>query len=716
MIATAQESVEDQTSATTWTERRRGEVRTGERVQLWERLSVVALLGTTALLYLWNLSASGWANAFYSAAVQAGTKSWTAFFFGSFDSSNFITVDKPPAALWIMELSARIFGVNSWSILAPEALEGVAAVGLLYLTVRRWFSPGAALLAGAVMALTPVAALMFRFNNPDALLVLLMVGAAYATTRSIENGSTRWLLLAGALIGFGFLTKMLQAFLIVPPIAFVILLAAPGSFRRRFWQVIAFGLSIILSAGWWVAAVVVTPASARPYVGGSQDNSILNLIFGYNGFGRITGNESGSVGGAPGNGGGRWGPTGLLRLFGSEMGTQVSWLIPLALLSFVAVLWFTWRRPRTDRVRAAALLWGGWLLLTGVVFSLAQGIIHPYYTVALAPAIGALVGIGVMALWQRRDHWVARGLLAIGIAGTAAWAYVLLDRSRNWYPMLRVGVLAAGVGAAALLMTPIVLRRQAATAIIALALLAALAGPAAYAAETATTPHDGAIPTAGPATASGPGGRPGRPGANFTRNGFGGNPPQGFPGTGNANGGFPGTGSSTGSTGTNGGFPGASSTTGNNGTTRGFSPTGNNVFGGQNGGFGGNSMGGLLDASTPDSALVILLQLGADNYTWVAATVGANSAAGVQLATDEPIMAIGGFNGTDPTPTLAEFEKYVSEGKIHYFIASGGVGGRFGGGSSGTSSQISSWVEQNFTSTTVGGATLYDLTQPTSGS
>ncbi|MGA7671764.1 MAG: glycosyltransferase family 39 protein [Nitrolancea sp.] len=704
MIATAQESIADQTGATmTWSERRRTEVREDEHVQLWERLSVVGLLGTTALLYLWNLSASGWANAFYSAAVQAGTKSWTAFFFGSFDSSNFITVDKPPAALWIMELSARIFGVSSWSILAPEALEGVAAVGLLYLTIRRWFSPAAALLAGAVMALTPVAALMFRFNNPDALLVLLMVGAAYAVTRSLENGGTRWLLLAGALIGFGFLTKMLQAFLVVPPLALVYLIASPVSLRRRLGQLVAFGLSIIVSAGWWVAAVSLTPASARPYVGGSQDNSILNLIFGYNGFGRITGDETGSVGGAPGNGGGRWGPTGLLRLFGSEMGTQVSWLLPLALLSFTALLWFTWRKPRTDRVRAAALLWGGWLLLTGVVFSLAQGIIHPYYTVALAPAIGALAGIGVVALWQRRDHWIARGLLAIGIATTAIWAYVLLDRSPNWYPLLRVSVLAAGIGAAVLLMTPLVLRRQAASAVIAIALIAALAGPAAYAAETATTPHSGAIPTAGPATSTtGPGGRPGGPAPNGTRTGFGGNGAPRFPGSNNANGGVPGAGTVGRNSETPGGIPAA----------------GTNPFGGQNGGFGGgnSNMGGLLDASTPNSALVSLLKQDADSYTWVAAAVGANSAAGVQLAIDEPIMAIGGFNGTDPTPTLAEFQQYVSEGKIHYFIGGGGVGGGFRGGSDGTSGQISNWVQQNYTATTVGGITVYDLTQPVSGS
>src|SRR5207253_8125392 len=188
------------------------------RVQdpVWVRPAFSALLGTTALLYLWNLAASGWANAYYSAAVLAGTKTWAASFFGSLDASNFVTVDKAPASLWVMEISARLFGFNTWSVLAPQALEGVATVGIIYLAVRRWFGPAAGLLAGAVVALTPVAGLMFRFNNPDALLVLLITAATYATLRAVENGRTRWLVLAGVLIGVGFLAKELQAFIVIP--------------------------------------------------------------------------------------------------------------------------------------------------------------------------------------------------------------------------------------------------------------------------------------------------------------------------------------------------------------------------------------------------------------------------------------------------------------------------------------------------------------------
>ena len=290
-----------QTTSTPWPPpRRRGWparfVRGKESDAAWVRPALLVLLAATAVLYIWDLSASGWANSFYSAAVQAGSKSWKAMFFGSSDSSNFITVDKPPAFLWPMEISARIFGLNSWSILVPQALEGVATVGLVYLSVRRWFSAQAALLGGAVVALTPVAAIMFRFNNPDALLALLLTAATYATIRGLERAQTKWMVLAGALIGFGFITKMMQAFLILPVLAVVYLLAAPTGWWRRVWQTFLMGVSLLVAAGWWVGIVALTPAADRPYVGGSQNNSILNLIFGYNGFGRLDGSESGSVG------------------------------------------------------------------------------------------------------------------------------------------------------------------------------------------------------------------------------------------------------------------------------------------------------------------------------------------------------------------------------------------------------------------------------------
>ncbi len=626
----------------------------------WARPALVLLLAATAVLYLWALGASGWANAYYSAAAQAATMSWKAFFFGSSDASSFITIDKPPASLWVMGLSARIFGVSSWSLLVPQALEGVAAVGVLYATVRRWFPPAAALVSGAILALTPVATLIFRFNNPDALLVLLLVLGAYATVRALERASTGWLALAGALVGFGFLAKQLQAFLVVPAFALVYLAAAPASLRRRVGQLLVAGVAMVAAAGWWVAVVELLPASVRPYVGGSQTNSVLELTFGYNGFGRLTGNETGSVGGGMG-----WGQTGWTRMLGAEVGGQIAWLLPAAVLLLAAGLWFTRRAPRTDRTRAAFALWGGWLLVTGLVFSFMQGIFHAYYTVALAPAVAALVGMGASTLWRLREHPAARYLLVGSVAATGLWSFVLLRRTPDWHPWLAPLVLVAGLGVA-MLLVGLPWRRRAAAAVAAAALLVALAGPAAYAVDTAATPHSGAIPSAGPTVAGGFGRGP--------RAGFGGGAPPGFDGRAQR--------------GPDGGMPfGGPGGTGPGGGTRG-------------------GIGGLLNGSTPSAELVALLRQG--GYDWAAATVGANSAAGIQLATDEPVMAIGGFNGSDPAPTLEQFQGYVAEGRIHYFVGGGGFGGSQGG--SDAAQQISGWVEQTFTATTVGGTTVYDLT------
>src|SRR5450755_2267265 len=294
----------------------------------WARPALVALLVCTGIAYLWDLSASGNANSFYAAAVQAGTRSWKAFFFGSLDSSSFITVDKPPASIWVMALSGRIFGFSSASMLIPQAIEGVAAVALLYAAVKRWFGSGAGLMAGGLLAITPVAALMFRFNNPDALLVCLLVAGAYCLIRALEGASTRWVLAAGTMIGFAFLAKMMQAFLVLPAFGLVYMVAAPTGLRRRLWQSLAGGLAILISAGWWVAIVALWPAGSRPMIDGSPDNNIFNLITGYNGLGRLFGASGPSGGGGGGGGTNFSGQRGVLRLFNQLMGGQASWLLP----------------------------------------------------------------------------------------------------------------------------------------------------------------------------------------------------------------------------------------------------------------------------------------------------------------------------------------------------------------------------------------------------
>jgi len=675
----------------------------------WARPALLGLLLATALLYIVGLSRSGLANEFYAAAVQAGTKSWKAFLFGSLDSSSFITVDKTPAFLWVMELSARIFGLNYWSLLVPQALEGVATVGVLYTTVRRWFGAAAAIIAGTVMALTPVATLMFRFDNPDALLVLVMTLAAYATTRAIESGRTRWLALAGALLGLGYLTKMLQAFLVLPAFALAYLWAGKPGLGKRIWQLLVGGAALLAAAGWWVAIDLLTPAADRPYIGGSTNNNILQLTFGYNGLSRITGSQGGfgAVGSAgrrlaesaarpggsaagPGGGSPFGGAAGIFRLFQADIGGQVSWLIPAALIALVIMLWVSRRAARTDRTRAAAFVWGGWLLVTGLVLSYMSGISHPYYTVALAPAIGALVGIGGTGLWRIRHTWFARVTLAAAVAVTGAWAWVLLDRSPSWLPWLRVVIVIAAAGAAGLILAGPAVRAATArgrtalaAAPLALALVGGLAGPLAYSIDTAATAHSGSIPSAGPTAASS--GSPGG-GAASGRGSFPGGTAQAGPGQQDAG---------QSGAGTIPGLPGRSS-------------------GGRTGGSPGGNAGSFRGTTGVSSAVTRLLKAGAAGYTWVAATVGSTSAASLELSTGgNPVMAIGGFSGSDPAPSLAGFKKLISEHKIHYFV-SGGLGGPAGG--SGDSSQITSWVKAHFTAKTVGGMTVYDLTAPKAGS
>ncbi|HEY1740139.1 MAG TPA: glycosyltransferase family 39 protein, partial [Acidimicrobiia bacterium] len=672
----------------------------------WARPALLVLLAATAVLYIWGLGASGWANSFYAAAVQAGTKSWKAFFFGSFDSSNFITVDKSPGSLWVMELSARLFGVNAWSMLVPQALEGVATVAVVYATVKRWFRPGPGLLAGAITALTPVAVLMFRFNNPDAFLVLLLTLGAYGMTRALEQGNTRWLVFAFAVVGFGFLAKELQALLVLPAFGLVYLLFAPPRFMRRVIQLTAATVAFAVSALWWVIVVMAIPAASRPYIGGSQNNSLWNVIFGYNGFGRLTGNERGSVGGGQGpTGTGMWGPTGWYRMFNSDFGGQASWLIPTALVLLGAGLVATALRKRTDRTRAALVLWGGWLLVTGAAFSFGKGIIHEYYTVALAPAIGAVIGVGAAHFWSRRHELVSRAVLAAALGAAVWWSYKLLERTPTYHPSLRTWLLAGGLMACtALVLTPHLLGKWAFVVALGAAAVG-VSGSAAYAYTTAKTPHSGAIPTAGPpgaaVAARGPGGRGGFPGFG----GGGGFRPFFGGGNGAANG-VPGFGA--------GGNAAPRFGTGNG---NGFPRFGGGAGGfGRRGGFGGGfgGLGGLLNSRAPDPALTKLVETNASHYKWAAATVGADNAASVQLASGDPVMSIGGFNGTDPTPTLAQFEQYVAKGEIHYYIGGGGLGVG-GGGANGTGSAISSWVSQHYTAHTVGGETIYDLTAPKTG-
>ena len=396
-----------------------------------------------------------------------------------------------------MELSARVFGVNSWSILVPQALEGVATIGVLYATIKRWFGSGAGLLAGAVLAVTPVAALMFRFNNPDALLALLLVLGAYALTRALEDGRTRWLVLAGVAVGFGFLAKELQAFLVLPAFGLVYLIAGPPQLARRIWQLVLLGLATIASAGWWIAAVQLTPASARPYIGGSQNNSFWNVLFGYNGFGRLTGNESGSVVGGGGrfggNGGSMWGPTGLTRLFNTEFGGQASWLLPAASAAV--------RRDARVHVEPSSHRphTGGRV----AVGRDARGDRdHVLFRAGDHPPLLHRRARGAHRSHARNwlhhvlacvEHVFARVVLAGAVALSAVWAYQLLGRTPSWHPALRVAIIGGAIAAALALLLWSHVTARVATAIAVGAVVVGLAAPSAYSLSTASQAHTGAI-------------------------------------------------------------------------------------------------------------------------------------------------------------------------------------------------------------------------------
>ncbi|MCZ4076765.1 glycosyltransferase family 39 protein [Rhodococcus sp. H36-A4] len=649
----------------------------------WEWIGLGALLVGTAVAYIWGLGASGWANSFYSAAIQAGSVSWKAFFFGSSDAANSITVDKPPMSLWLMSLSVRMFGLSSWAMLIPQALLGVGSVALLWATIRRQFGSAAGLLAGLTLAVTPVAALMFRFNNPDALLVLLMISAVWASMRAVEDGRTRWLVLTGIFVGFGFLTKQLQVMLVIPPIALLYLFAGPPKLGRRFLQLFAALGAAIVSAGWWLLIVELWPASSRPWIGGSQNNSILELTLGYNGLGRLSGNETGSVtpGGANagpgigGAGGSRWGETGITRMFDASQGGQIAWLIPSALIILVVGIVLRGKVDRTDPKRAALAVWGLWLLVTGLTFSFMAGIFHSYYTVALAPPIAALIGAGSVLAWRHRERYWVRIAMAVATLAAVAMAWVLLNRSAEFQPWLRWTILGVGILGAVLVLIPAMTRGKLAVASILAVMFAGLAGPTSYTADTLATPHTGSIVSAGPST-GGMGGFGGARGTGGMRDGGG-----------------PGQAPEAAAT------PGAAAVPGGASDGRGTTD-------GRGGGSTGGGAGGLLQGSSPTEAITSLLGEDADSYTWVAAAVGSNTAAGYQLATEDPVMAIGGFNGSDPSPTLAEFQQYVADGEIHYFIA-GGSG--MGGSNTGTASEIAEWVAANYTPTTVDSVTVYDL-------
>lgn len=690
----------------------------------WSLPALIAILILAAVLYSWNLSGSS-LNSFYSAAVLSGTQSWKAWFFGSLDAGNFLTVDKPPFALMVMGLSCRVFGYGTWQMMLPMVLVALATIWIVHASVKRVWGHGAATVAALVLALTPITVAINRDNNPDTLLVFLMAGGAALALRAVHNG--RLLPLVGSAVCFGlaFNTKMLQGYIALPAVFAVYLYAAKPKLVKRVVNLLVAGVALAVSSFWWAAAVSLVPADDRPYIGGSTDGTAWDLIMGYNGLGRILGGES-NGGGGGGGGGGFSGTAGLGRLFNDILGGQISWLIPFAAIACAGGLVLCGRAPRTDLTRAALLLWGGWTALHYLTFAMAEGTMHPYYTTALAPGIAALCsGGGVMLLrafrTDKRWAWVLPG----GLAVTAFWAVVLLRRASGWntwlWPAIAV-VMALAITGLLVFRSASGTRVRLLAASVVAAVVAAVAGPAAYAWSVPSGSGGGmggTNPTAGPSTGSGFGGGPG--GGGGGRGGFPGGQAGGPGGSQQGqssqaggqqaqNGGMPGGGGGQLPGGQGGQAPGGDAemggtspggtgdTGGNAGTSGGGTGTGNGT-GGRPGATAGRGMGGGPGGmgGGASSELISYLKKHQDGATWLLAVSSSQSAAQLIVSSGEPVISMWGWSGSDKAMTVAKLKELVEKGELHYIqLGGGGMGGGPGGGSD-VSSEVTQWVQKNGT-------------------
>ncbi|MFD5267580.1 ArnT family glycosyltransferase [Streptomyces sp. NPDC058335] len=664
-----------------------------DRAPRWSLPALLAILVLAAVLYGWNLSGSG-LNSFYSAAVLSGTQSWKAWFFGSLDAGNFLTVDKPPFALMVMGLSCRVFGFGTWQMMLPLILTALGTIWILHSSVKRVWGHGAATVAALVLALTPITVAINRDNNPDTLLVFLMVGGAALALRAVHNGRLLPLLGSAACFGLAFNTKMLQGYIALPAVFAVYLYAAKPKLVKRLLNLAAAAVVLAVSSFWWAAAVSLVPADERPYIGGSTDGTAWNLIMGYNGLGRVLGGE-GNGGGGGGGGGGFSGTAGIGRMFNDILGGQISWLIPFAAIAFVGGLVLCGRAPRTDLTRAALVMWGGWTALHYLTFAMAEGTMHPYYTTALAPGIAALCGGGGLMLLRafradRRWAWV----LPLALAVTAGWAIVLLRRASGWNTWLwpAVGVVMA-LAIVGLLVFRSGNRARLLAASVAAAVVASVAGPAAYA-WSVPSGSGGAMggtnPTAGPTTGSG---------------GFGG----GRPGGGGDRGGFPGTGGEQDAQGTQaegqpGGQAGGTPPGGAAGEG-GTAPGGTAAEGGTGAGDGPGGTGtggGGMGGGGASTELLSYLKKNQDGAKWLLAVSSSQSAAQLILSSGEPVISMWGWSGSDNAMTLARLKELVKKGELHYIqlgggMGGGGMGGGGMGGGSTANSEVTEWVQKNGT-------------------
>lgn len=662
----------------------------------WRHGALGAICLVAAVLYAWRIGSAGWGNPYYAAAVKSMSHSVTNFVFGSFDPVGVVTVDKPPLALWAMVLSTATFGFHSWSVLLPQVVEGVAAVLLLHRTVRRWAGEHAALIAALVLALTPITVAIDRDSNPDTMMVLVLVAAAYALTRSVERDarSTRWLMLAAFFLGLGFVAKMLQAWIVVPAFVLAYLVGSTAPWGRRMVRLLGAGAVMLASSLWWVVLVGVWPGP-KPYIGGSTDGSVLNLVIGYNGLGRILGRGAGQAitggpagpggfggpggpGGRGGGGGFMGGQAGITRMFGEQVAGQISWLLPLGLivLAVVAVLGVRRMRsgePGNPKLRAGWILWGGWLLMVFVVLSFMQNMFHPYYTTEMAPAVAAVTGAGLPVLWKlyRRPGGYAWLLLPAVVVVTAGWAWVVISRDLTWNGWLRYAVAALALAAVMALALGRLSSQDggrvgtAPRVAGALAVVALLLAPGVWSAATAfASTGGGAMAQAGP-----PGGMfGGRHGMQqqLQRSGLAENP-----------------------------------------AIRGIA---DQLARGQIPRQFRGMMSGSLDAEQRRILTYAQAHSGAARIA-LAVEGGAMAAESYLLGSDATVIGMGGFSGGDPAPTVQQLAQWVGQGQLRFVLIAerggmrppggaaaarqrtGGFAGFFG--RSAATAQRVQWVQQH---------------------
>lgn len=647
----------------------------------YARPTLLLIAAAAATLFAWGIDKTGY-HTFYANAARSMSESWRGFIFGSFDPGNSITLDKLPGFLWPQAASAWIFGFHAWSLELPQVIEGVLCVLLLYRVVRLWAGVPAALLAAAAFAVTPVTAGVFRTPAEDAAFTLLLLLAAEAAQRAAHTGRLRTLVMSGVWVGLAVQAKMLEAWVALPALALVYLLAAPGPLRRRLGHLALSGAVMVAVSASWIVLVTLTPAKDRPYIDGTTNNSAFAMVVGYNFLNRfssvgLSADGTGSIGsgqrgpqpaGISGPGGDQTGgfgaavgrrgdrgqraqsgqPTAAMRMpgegndgwgkmVGSDISSQTGWLYPFALIALVLGLLWCGRAPRTDRLRAGYVLWGTWLAMFFLVFSAGRIGGHMYYMGVIDLPLAALTGAGLVALWTAFRTGGRRAYaLPAALAATVAWAGYIASQTSSFLPWLTPTTLALGVVALVLLV--VAWRGQAGRRILLGGLVATVAAvllaPAAWA-GAAIFGSSGAHASSSMGYV-GPAQRHGGMAAVYARflegrnrSGFGG--PGGF-------GGFGGWGGSE----------------------------GRRAAGGI-GGFGG-APGTKLTAE--QQSLVSYLKQHQGGARYLFAVPSWSAASPYILAEGVPVLPMGGFTGQVPFPTLADFQHLVSSGQLHYVLLS----------------------------------------------